>query len=34
MDSDEDAQKAIDSLDGTDFSGRQLKVNVARERSR
>jgi RNA recognition motif-containing protein len=34
MDSDEEAQKAIDSLDGTDFEGRQLKVNVARERSR
>lgn len=34
MDSDEDAQKAIDALDGSDFSGRQLKVNVARERSR
>jgi RNA recognition motif-containing protein len=34
MDSEEDAQKAIDSLDGTDFGGRQLKVNVARERSR
>lgn len=34
MDSDADAQKAIDSLDGSDFSGRQLKVNVARERSR
>ena len=34
MDSDEEAQKAIDALDGSDFSGRQLKVNVARERSR
>jgi RNA recognition motif-containing protein len=34
MDSDEEAQKAIDSLDGSDFGGRQLKVNVARERSR
>jgi RNA recognition motif-containing protein len=34
MDSAEDAQKAIDSLDGSDFGGRQLKVNIARERSR
>lgn len=34
MDSDEEAQKAIDSLNGSDFEGRQLKVNVARERSR
>jgi len=34
MDSDEDAQKAIDALDGSDFAGRQIKVNVARERSR
>lgn len=34
MDSDEEAQKAIDSLDGRDFEGRQLKVNIARERSR
>lgn len=34
MDSEEEAQKAIDSLDGSDFGGRQLKVNVARERSR
>lgn len=34
MDSDEAAQKAIDELDGSDFGGRQLKVNVARERSR
>jgi RNA recognition motif-containing protein len=34
MDSADEAQKAIDALDGSDFSGRQLKVNVARERSR
>ncbi|HUF14287.1 MAG TPA: RNA-binding protein [Acidimicrobiia bacterium] len=34
MDSAEDAQKAIDALDGSDFGGRQIKVNVARERSR
>lgn len=34
MDSDEEAQNAIDSLNGSDFEGRQLKVNVARERSR
>lgn len=34
MDSDDEAQKAIDSLNGSDFEGRQLKVNVARERSR
>ncbi|MGH8952462.1 MAG: RNA recognition motif domain-containing protein [Acidimicrobiia bacterium] len=34
MDSAEDAQKAIDALDGSDFEGRQIKVNVARERSR
>lgn len=34
MDSEAEAQKAIDSLDGSDFEGRQLKVNIARERSR
>lgn len=34
MESDEEAQNAIESLDGSDFSGRQIKVNVARERSR
>lgn len=34
MDSDDEAQSAIESLDGSDFSGRQIKVNVARERSR
>lgn len=30
--SNEDAQKAIDALNGTDFGGRTLNVNVARER--
>ena len=34
MDSAEDAQKAIDALDGTEVGGRQITVNVARERSR
>jgi len=34
MDSADEAQKAIDALDGSDFAGRQIKVNVARERSR
>jgi len=34
MDSDDEAQKAIEALDGSDFGGRQIKVNVARERSR
>lgn len=34
MESADEAQRAIDELDGSDFSGRQLKVNVARERSR
>ncbi len=34
MASSEAAQKAIASLDGTDFEGRNLKVNVAKERSR
>ncbi len=34
MASTEAAQKAIDSLDGTDFDGRNLKVNIAKERSR
>ena len=34
MDSADDAQKAIDALDGSDIDGRQIKVNVARERSR
>jgi RNA recognition motif-containing protein len=34
MDSDDEAQSAIEALDGSDLGGRQLKVNVARERSR
>lgn len=34
MDSDDEAQNAIEALDGSDFQGRQIKVNVARERSR
>lgn len=34
MDSDDEAQSAIQELDGTDMDGRQLTVNVARERSR
>lgn len=34
MDSEEEAQKAIQNLDGTDFGGRELTVNVARDRSR
>lgn len=34
MGSAEAAQKAIDSLDGADFEGRNLNVNIAKERSR
>lgn len=34
MASTEDAEKAISSLNGKDVSGRQLKVNVAKPRSR
>lgn len=34
MDSEDEAQQAIEALDGSDFGGRQIKVNVARERSR
>lgn len=34
MDSDDEAQSAIEALDGSDLGGRQLKVNVARDRSR
>jgi RNA recognition motif-containing protein len=34
MGSTEAAQKAIASLDGRDFEGRNLKVNIAKERSR
>ncbi len=33
MESAEAAQKAISSLDGADFEGRNLTVNVARERN-
>lgn len=32
MDNDDEAQQAIESLDGSDIGGRQIKVNVARER--
>jgi RNA recognition motif-containing protein len=32
MSQEEEAQKAIQSLDGQDFRGRNLKVNVARPR--
>jgi cold-inducible RNA-binding protein len=34
MDSADDAQKAIDALNGKDIDGRQLTVNLAKERSR
>ena len=34
MDSEDEAQRAIEELDGSDFQGRQIKVNVARERNR
>jgi RNA recognition motif-containing protein len=34
MDDDAEAQAAIEGLDGTDVDGRQIRVNVARERSR
>jgi RNA recognition motif-containing protein len=34
MGSAEDAQKAISALDGKDVGGRQLTVNLAKERSR
>ncbi len=34
MDSPEAAQKAISALDGKDLGGRQLTVNLAKERSR
>ncbi|MDX1638937.1 MAG: RNA-binding protein [Balneolaceae bacterium] len=30
MENDEEAQKAIEELDGAEFEGRTLKVNVAR----
>jgi RNA recognition motif-containing protein len=32
MAQDEDAQKAIQNLDGQDFMGRNLKVNIAKPR--
>jgi RNA recognition motif-containing protein len=34
MPDDEEANQAIDSLNGSDFMGRPLKVNKARERKR
>ncbi|HEY6629014.1 MAG TPA: RNA-binding protein [Acidimicrobiia bacterium] len=34
MDSSDAAQKAIDALNGKDVDGRQLTVNLAKERSR
>lgn len=34
MDSDDEAQAAIEALDGHDLDGREIRVNVARERSR
>lgn len=34
MDNDDEAQNAISGLNGTEVGGRQLRVNVARERSR
>ena len=34
MDSADDAAKAIDALNGKDVDGRQLTVNLAKERSR
>lgn len=33
MDDDNEAQNAISALDGKDYNGRQLKVNVARDRN-
>ena len=33
MSSADSAQNAISSLDGTDFEGRSLKANIAKERS-
>jgi cold-inducible RNA-binding protein len=32
MDDDDAARQAIESLDGSDMGGRQIKVNVARDR--
>jgi RNA recognition motif-containing protein len=34
MADDDEAQKAISEIDGSDLDGRTLKVNVAKERSR
>lgn len=34
MDNDDEAQQAIEALDGSDLGGREIRVNVARERSR
>jgi RNA recognition motif-containing protein len=34
MSSSDEAQKAISALDGSEVDGRNLKVNVAKERSR
>ncbi|HEX6287448.1 MAG TPA: RNA-binding protein [Acidimicrobiia bacterium] len=34
MDDDAEAQAAIEALDGSEVDGRQIRVNVARERSR
>lgn len=34
MSSDEEAQNAIEELNGKELEGRQLRVNVAKERSR
>ncbi|MCB2225015.1 MAG: RNA-binding protein [Actinobacteria bacterium] len=34
MTSDEEARKAIAELDGSTIDGRQIKVNIAKERSR
>lgn len=33
MDTEEDALKCIDNLDGQDFCGRGLKVNIAKDRA-
>jgi RNA recognition motif-containing protein len=34
MENDESAQAAVSALNGQDYNGRKLNVNVARERSR
>lgn len=33
MDNDEDGQKAVDELNGTEIKGRSLKINLARPRT-